>query len=56
MKAQQEQAKRVGMHGSGLIVINPPWKFGEQSHSIFHSIIKAVYPEDQFVGEWLVPE
>lgn len=60
-KAPPKQNGRVsrdvrGMTGSGLLVINPPWKFGEQSHSIFHSIIKSVFPTDRFSGEWLVPE
>lgn len=49
-------AGRGGMIGSGLLVVNPPWKFVEQSHTIFRDLIKNIYPKDKFVGEWLVSE
>lgn len=50
------QNRHRGMLGSGLLIINPPWKFPEQSHTIFRNIIKNIYPADEFRGEWLVSE
>ena len=45
------------LHGSGMIVINPPWKFAEQMRTIYpqlHAAFDTVRQESKIV--WLVDE
>lgn len=51
-----DSTKRPGMIGSGMLIVNPPWKFGDQLHTLFKWLTTQVFPEDRFTGEWLVPE
>ncbi|WP_028115609.1 23S rRNA (adenine(2030)-N(6))-methyltransferase RlmJ [Ferrimonas senticii] len=47
-----------GMTGSGMIVINPPWKLEQQMNELLPWLTEKMAQTDQanFVVEWIVPE
>lgn len=51
-------SEREGMFGSGMIIINPPWKLGEQMAQINPWLWKRMNCEGRgmFGAKWLVPE
>lgn len=51
----QAQADDFGMHGSGMIVLNPPWKLDEKLAELLPSLSQTLAQDQQagFTLEWL---
>ena len=51
-------SKEYGMTGSGMIVINPPWKLEQQMKELLPWLTEKLgqSPEASFKVDWLVPE
>lgn len=53
----QEETRHDRLNGSGLILVNPPWKLDEQLKMLFpklHEVMNTRYNQD--VIKWLTPE
>lgn len=51
----QAQADDFGMHGSGMVVLNPPWKLDEKLADLLPALSQTLAQDDQagFTLEWL---
>ncbi|WP_375055866.1 23S rRNA (adenine(2030)-N(6))-methyltransferase RlmJ [Zobellella sp. DQSA1] len=48
------QADDFGMHGSGMVVLNPPWKLGEQLAGLLPRLAQRLGQDGQ--GSWMLEE
>ena len=50
-----QQAQDFGMHGSGMMILNPPWKLDEQLNALLPKLAEALGQDSAAVGqvEWL---
>ncbi|GAB3017007.1 23S rRNA (adenine(2030)-N(6))-methyltransferase RlmJ [Bowmanella dokdonensis] len=52
----QPQNEEVGMYGSGLVVVNPPWQFDQQVQALLPELSQTLKtgPEGQYSLRWLI--
>jgi 23S rRNA (adenine2030-N6)-methyltransferase len=57
LAVQPDTAER-GMTASGMIVINPPWKFEQQIRQLLPWLYKHLVPDNtgHYRVNWIVPE
>lgn len=50
------QAEELGMHGSGMAIINAPWQFAEQAEAVLTQLVPALAEDTQADGrlQWLI--
>ncbi|MCP1064883.1 23S rRNA (adenine(2030)-N(6))-methyltransferase RlmJ [Serratia symbiotica] len=56
--AVKPDSDQRGMTASGMIVINPPWKLGQQMHTLLPWLHNALVPSGigHYLVNWVVPE
>lgn len=59
--ALTEVGEGVGMYGSGMLIINPPWQLDQQLQALLPQLLPCLAPADSAATgstrvEWLVPE
>ncbi|XOD70152.1 MAG: 23S rRNA (adenine(2030)-N(6))-methyltransferase RlmJ [Sodalis sp. (in: enterobacteria)] len=56
--AIRPDSNRLGMSGSGMIIVNPPWKLKEEMNLLLPWLHQTLVPSGQghFFVRWLVPE
>jgi len=42
LEVKAPTAEGVGLHGSGMFIVNPPWKFSEQMRGIMPWLTRAL--------------
>jgi len=52
------QAEEMGMHGSGMAIINAPWQFAEQAEQVLKQLVPALGEDDKAHGrlQWLISQ
>jgi 23S rRNA (adenine2030-N6)-methyltransferase len=43
----RRQADDFGMHGSGMLILNPPWRLGEQLRALLPRLVEVLAIEQQ---------